>query len=92
MPPGAARWISIDEPSPVPFPDMFVGSGLGKLGISFCRSNRGVAQEVFYYHQGDTSFQHMCSGRMPLWHNKDKPVLAAYVFPMTLRTLWTAIR
>ena len=81
MPPGAARWISIDEPSPVPFPDMFVG-----------RSNRGVAQEVFYCHQGDTSFQHMCSGRMPLWHNKDKPVLAAYVFPMTLRTLWTAIR
>ena len=43
---------------------MLVGSGLGKLGISFCRSNRGVAQEVFNRHQGNTSFQHMCGGGM----------------------------
>ena len=64
MPPGTARWISINEPSPVPFPDMLVCSGLGKLSIPFCRSNRGVAQEVFNRHQGDTSFQHMCSSRM----------------------------
>ena len=51
---------------------MLVGSGLGKLGIPFCRSNRGMAQKVFNRHQGNTSFQHMCGGGMPLWHNKDK--------------------
>ena len=64
LPIWTAGWISIQEPSPVPFPNMLVGSALGKLGIPFCRCNRGVAQEVFNCHQGNTCFQHMCRAGM----------------------------